>query len=111
MHPIPFTSPGVLMIQMELCYISLFHYLTSEWKNYEHGITFLYHVAQGLAHLHDHNIIHRDLKPANILLKFDTVLGSVVAKISDFGFATEQRSRMTSQLGTAGYRAPEVVNF
>jgi serine/threonine protein kinase len=68
-------------------------------------------VARGLAHLHAHNILHRDCKSHNILL--DQFRGRLRAKLCDFGSvkvleaAAAQQERFT-EVGTAGYTAPEV---
>ncbi len=54
-------------------------------------------------------IINRDIKPSNLLISSDGVL-----KLLDFNtakFATEDQSRDTRLLGTAGYAAPEQYGF
>ena len=66
-------------------------------------------IVNGCIALHEKGIIHRDLKPENVLLN-----GNVV-KIADFGCAkiTENQlkgSKMTYNIGTPIYSAPEVVN-
>ena len=68
----------------------------------------LYHVAQGLVYLHGQRppVIHRDLSPNNILIN----LGSMTAKLSDFGvakFQIHQASKMTSLPGTPAFMPPE----
>lgn len=64
------------------------------------------HLAEGLAHAHEHGIVHRDLKPANILLTDD---GQPM--LLDFNLAqdTKIRSNVTAALigGTLPYMAPE----
>lgn len=65
-------------------------------------------IAQGLvdalSYLHSKKLAHRDLKPDNILLNSEGV-----CKISDFGFAKECVSVLSSIKGTPVYMAPEVV--
>ncbi len=65
-------------------------------------------VANALAHAHRAGVIHRDVKPGNILL---TSTGH--ARLTDFGLASVEGSpRLTAsgdRLGTAYYRAPEVI--
>jgi serine/threonine protein kinase/tetratricopeptide (TPR) repeat protein len=64
------------------------------------------HLADGLAHAHEHNIIHRDLKPANVLLADD---GQPL--LLDFNLSINQSIRSTalgaSLGGTLPYMAPE----
>eukprot|EP00045_Choanoeca_perplexa_P015219 m.186306 g.186306 ORF g.186306 m.186306 type:complete len:296 (+) comp16919_c0_seq21:117-1004(+) len=59
----------------------------------------------GLAHIHSRDLIYRDLKPANVLLD-----GQGHARISDLGLARHtKRGLPTSECGTVGYMAPEVL--
>jgi len=61
-----------------------------------------------LKDLHDKNIVHRDLKPENLLLKSKDKDTGV--KLADFGFAVEcNGDNITSQCGTPGYIAPEIL--
>jgi len=66
-------------------------------------------VFGALAFCHSHNIAHRDLKPENLLLQSKTDDRAV--KIADFGFAKRVTSEecLTTQCGTPGYVAPEVL--
>eukprot|EP00730_Choanoeca_flexa_P001469 TRINITY_DN10648_c0_g1_i3.p1 TRINITY_DN10648_c0_g1~~TRINITY_DN10648_c0_g1_i3.p1 ORF type:complete len:732 (+),score=226.70 TRINITY_DN10648_c0_g1_i3:156-2351(+) len=62
-------------------------------------------IMMGLAHIHSRHLIYRDLKPANILLD-----GKGHARISDLGLARHtKRGLPTSECGTVGYMAPEVL--
>lgn len=58
-------------------------------------------VVQGLGWLHGRNVLHLDLKAENVLLHWDEDALLPVAKLSDFGNATNDvshRERSTSQL-------------
>ena len=70
----------------------------------------LYQVAQGLAYLHGQRppVVHRDLSPNNILIS----LGSMTAKLSDFGVARvfhSQASKGTRVPGTQHFMPPETL--
>lgn len=68
-------------------------------------------LARAVAYLHDKGVVHRDLKPANILIETDGTL-----KVGDYGLArryspeADSDNRMTSNIGTPHYMAPEVRN-
>ncbi|OXA42936.1 Interferon-induced, double-stranded RNA-activated protein kinase [Folsomia candida] len=101
-------SEGVYIIRTEWCdQGSVSKWLKSAWRCEADGYKIAYQIASGLNFLHEQKIIHRDLKPANILLKTEGVKVLVV-KISDFGLATELRTKMTSRVGTKSYRSPEL---
>ena len=53
---------------------------------------------------HEHNICHRDIKLENILLDKD-----YCPKICDFGFACINTSDLKTNLGTSGYKPPEMI--
>ena len=59
---------------------------------------------------HDKNIVHRDLKPENLLLASKEE--DITIKIADFGFAVKSKgpSSLTTQCGTPGYVAPEILS-
>ncbi|UKZ71791.1 uncharacterized protein TrAtP1_012735 [Trichoderma atroviride] len=68
-------------------------------------------VVRGLAYLHRKGIIHRDLKPENILLAYSPRISCHRVMLSDFGAcAVPRRSRMTTDVGTFDYKAPEVFS-
>eukprot|EP00055_Hartaetosiga_balthica_P002224 m.3155 g.3155 ORF g.3155 m.3155 type:complete len:782 (-) comp2025_c0_seq1:120-2465(-) len=63
-------------------------------------------IAMGLSHIHSHQMLYRDLKPANILLDENGH-----ARISDLGLVRDlSKGLPTSQCGTCGYMAPEVIH-
>lgn len=65
-------------------------------------------LLSAIKYLHDKDIIHRDLKPENLLLKSKGDDGDV--KLADFGFAVKcEGDNITSQCGTPGYIAPEIL--
>ena len=71
---------------------------------------FCVEIGEGLRALHEHGVVQGDLKLDNILI-FDDPQGSLVAKISDFGFAIFLGPDKASTLyhGTSFYNAPEVA--
>lgn len=69
--------------------------------------TFLHDIITGCQYLHSKRIVHRDLKPDNILMN-----ENFVAKIGDFGLATELSSvdkLLYTFCGTPKYQAPEMI--
>lgn len=66
-------------------------------------------LLQAVGHCHDNHIAHRDLKPENLLLLSENDDSAV--KIADFGFAKKvyERNSLTTQCGTPGYVAPEIL--
>jgi len=124
----------VLFIQTELCRITLkdaIIKMNSELNQSVGGhitvigsfiATQLFHeIASGVNYLHALGIIHRDLKPSNIFLTEGND-GNFI-KIGDFGLAVlyknednmlegdvnvDDNIELTQEVGTKGYRAPEV---
>ncbi|KAH8381581.1 hypothetical protein KR093_008677, partial [Drosophila rubida] len=74
----------------------------------EQAINWLTQAAKGLAYLHAFTpvIIHRDVKPKNMLLdNYENTL-----KLCDFGTVREYGTKMTKNIGTVIYMAPEVFD-
>ena len=76
---------------------------------YRRRVELLLDVADGLSYAHSKGVLHRDIKPSNLRLA-----ASGVVKILDFGLASlvDATTALTvpgTQLGTAGYLAPEQI--
>ena len=66
---------------------------------------------KGISFLHGENIVHRDIKPGNILIQKKNN-GDPVVKLDDFGLSKfldpmDETSRMSSNVGTLQFQAPE----
>lgn len=70
------------------------------------AIKIIVDALHGLQFIHNKHFIHRDIKPSNILLE-----ESGVAKLSDFGLATEldDMGKYSSGFGYIYHKAPEVL--
>ncbi|CCV00362.1 unnamed protein product [Malassezia sympodialis ATCC 42132] len=69
--------------------------------------SWMFMLCRGIEYCHRHWCLHRDLKPSNLLVSPTGEL-----KIADFGLAREcadPGARMTSQVVTRWYRAPELL--
>ena len=66
-------------------------------------------LLSAIKYCHDRDVVHRDLKPENLLLT--SVSDDADIKIADFGFAIKQHgaASLTTQCGTPGYVAPEIL--
>uniref|UniRef100_T1JDA2 Protein kinase domain-containing protein n=1 Tax=Strigamia maritima TaxID=126957 RepID=T1JDA2_STRMM len=99
---------------MELCTGgSLFNILDDPENTYglneDEFLRVLEHVTAGITHLRDNNIVHRDLKPGNIM-KFITLEGRIIYKLTDFGAARELNDdqQFVSLYGTEEYLHPDM---
>lgn len=116
----------VLIIQMELCSMTLQQWLDDRNVSYtshdelnetdeKNAMNIFKRILQGVEYFHSENIIHRDLKPSNIFLS----LKNCVPKIGDFGLATvlavvqetdetgDHVKGYTTKIGTKPYTSPE----
>jgi len=109
-------SKSAFAIRTELCNGGeLFNYLMYSGRFEEKlARTYFLQLLEAVACMHAKKFVHRDIKAENILIH-DGVL-----KLADFGFARRyQRDddddddddvKMTTQCGTPGYTAPEIMN-
>ncbi|KAG0611191.1 hypothetical protein M758_7G122600 [Ceratodon purpureus] len=80
------------------------------------GIDMMLQISEAMSYMNSEGMVHRDLKAANILVEpvgdqADSCEGFVIAKLADFGLAKvkhEVTSRMTRNIGTRRWMAPEV---
>ncbi|KAI6657896.1 MAP kinase activated protein kinase 2 [Oopsacas minuta] len=108
----PGSKPGVkyLYIVMELQGEgNLFQFIKCHGGvREETAVHLMKQVVYGLQSLHKQGIIHKDLKPENILLS-EGEDKELCAKLSDFGFSCQEKSRPTRVEYTPYYVAPEVL--
>ncbi len=79
-------------------------------KDFDHKVTLMTQIAEGLNYLHKVNVVHRDIKPENILVSLSNDTGSITLKLTDFGiakFLEDGKSTMSTNVGTYIYKAPE----
>jgi serine/threonine protein kinase len=80
------------------------HYQLTEAQKY----LCICEIYQAIYHLHSRDIIHRDIKLENILVNAE---GHVF--VTDFGYSktgvTQPDSGASTNLGTEGYKAPEII--
>ena len=65
----------------------------------------IYGIASGLNYIHSKKILHRDIKPGNILLNDNFEI-----QIADFGYSREVHNKMTTQIGSPYWMAPEILD-
>ncbi len=104
---------GTLWVFMELCnHGDLVDYLQGDEAassiSDNEKLKLMLDIAKGVEYLHSNNVIHRDIKPKNILVSNSPA----TAKLTDFDcskFLNEDysTSRMSSNVGTQAFKAPE----
>ena len=100
----------ILWIFMEYCpHGDLQNYTRYRELSIEEKFEIMKQIAEGLEYLHENNIVHRDIKPANILILNDS---PVQLKMADFDVSkflgdVYDTSRMSSNVGTTAFKAPE----
>jgi hypothetical protein len=64
-----------------------------------------FHISTALLYLHKLNISHNDIKPENVRYS----VSKKCWKLLDLGLATDFDMKVSRQIGTDGYRSPEVA--
>ena len=70
--------------------------------NFMNVLTILQQITAAMIYANSRNVIHRDIKPQNILVNKKAI------KIGDFGLARFIDEKITREVGTPSYMAPEV---
>lgn len=108
-----FDANNDMLLVMEMCDQSLFHYMLSfRSKNgtaipRSEALLFFKQLCTGLHWIHAHKFMHRDIKPSNLLVNDDKTL-----KICDFGlsrYIAYEQLPLTKEVMSRWYRAPEVL--
>ena len=88
----------------------LFDYIQKEKCFTERKASIIFkQLLSAVNHLHKKNIVHRDLKPENIVF-IKTKNNDIFIKIIDFGASiTFKGKKLSQELGTIYYIAPEVI--
>ena len=101
-------EPMFLYLVLQYCPLTLLQIVQKEGALSESRISrYINEIVHSLSYLQQvGNIIHRDIKLANILVTANDAI-----QLADFGIATRSCSnkpRKTTEIGTAGYMAPEI---
>ena len=97
-----FDANDDMMLVMEMCEQSLFHYMLSFQKEKgsaiprNEGLLFFKQLCTGLHWIHAHKFMHRDIKPSNLLVN----AADKTLKICDFGLSrTSHTTNSADQRG------------
>ncbi|CAI5453238.1 unnamed protein product [Caenorhabditis angaria] len=71
------------------------------------GKYYAFQLIDAITYLHSLGVCHRDIKPENILCT--SKQERCLLKLTDFGMAKNNTSRMKTKCGTPSYNAPEIV--
>jgi len=108
LHQVINTEKKGMTLVFEYLYCDLKKYMVREKKIPTHDVkSFLYQLLQGTGFCHKNHVLHRDLKPQNLLINKTGEL-----KLADFGLARFNGipvARLSSQVVTLWYRAPDVL--
>eukprot|EP01088_Endostelium_zonatum_P015848 TRINITY_DN4052_c0_g1_i1.p1 TRINITY_DN4052_c0_g1~~TRINITY_DN4052_c0_g1_i1.p1 ORF type:complete len:352 (+),score=71.40 TRINITY_DN4052_c0_g1_i1:217-1272(+) len=108
LHQVINTEKKGMTLVFEYLYCDLKKYMVQEKKIQPHEVkSFLFQLLQGTAFCHKNHVLHRDLKPQNLLINKKGEL-----KLADFGLARFNGipvARLSSQVVTLWYRAPDVL--
>jgi serine/threonine protein kinase len=116
----------MFFMKTELCDTNLTEWITRKERRPSQLWRVFRQVTQGLSDLHTKGFMHRDIKPDNIFVNVDESTQKVHVKVGDLGLAKFQRKsglrrslsqamafgglssgRVTSEIGTFAYMAPE----
>ena len=106
-----FESPDKLFLCLEYLPLGDLEHAMSNPMEEQEVRVIARQVTEGLKILHRHNWVHRDLKPENIYV--ERARPNWKVKIGDFNVSKRNNSeiddRMTTQVGTLNFAAPEMI--
>jgi len=102
------TLQMTLFIQMELCQMTLRHWLQNRNKTTQDvdwfiNINILQQLFKGLQYIHGRDLLHRDIKPENIFMNVAPNEKEYTIKIGDFGLARNDVQPKSPTVTTATF--------